>query len=90
MSTFLKQYVQYQKPQVNMLIALCLPLLGAVYNFGWRAAMFVFFSMFCCWLAEYLFTRREGKPASAAGPGYRRSAGPDLPAKCALLADRGW
>ncbi len=66
MSTFLKQYVQYQKPQVNMLIALCLPLLGAVYNFGWRAALFVFFSMFCCWLAEYLFTRREGKPASAA------------------------
>ncbi len=66
MSTFLKQYVQYQKPQVNMLIALCLPLLGAVYNFGWRSALFVFFSMFCCWLAEYLFTRREGKPASAA------------------------
>ncbi len=66
MSTFLKQYIQYQKPQISMLIALILPLTGAVYNFGWRSAIFVFFSMFCCWLAEYLFTRREGKPASAA------------------------
>lgn len=66
MSTFLKQFVQYQKPQINMLIALSLPLLGAVYNFGWRSAVYVFFTMFCCWLAEYLFTRREGKPASAA------------------------
>lgn len=66
MSTFLKQFVQYQKPQINMLTALSLPLAGAVYNFGWRAAVYVFFSMFCCWLTEYLFTRREGKPASAA------------------------
>lgn len=66
MPTFLKQYIQYQKPQINMLMALSLPLLGAVYNFGWRSAVYVFFSMFCCWLAEYLFTRREGKPASAA------------------------
>jgi len=66
MSKFLKQYIQYQKPQINMLTALSLPLAGAVYNFGWRAALYVFFSMFCCWLAEYLFTRREGKPASAA------------------------
>lgn len=66
MSQFLKQYVQYQKPQINMLAALSLPLAGAVYNFGWRSAIYVFFSMFCCWLAEYLFTRREGKPASAA------------------------
>lgn len=66
MSTFLKQYVQYQKPQINMLTALSLPLIGAVYNFGWRSAVYVLFSMFCCWLAEYLFTRREGKPASAA------------------------
>lgn len=66
MSTFLKQYVQYQKPQINMLTALSLPLIGAVYNFGWRSALYVLFSMFCCWLAEYLFTRREGKPASAA------------------------
>ena len=66
MTAFLKQYVQYQKPQISMLAALCLPLAGAVYNFGWRAAVYVFFSMFCCWLAEYLFTRREGKPASAA------------------------
>lgn len=49
-----------------MLTALSLPLIGAVYNFGWRAALYVFFTMFCCWLAEYLFTRREGKPASAA------------------------
>ena len=66
MSIFLKQYVQYQKPQINMLIALSLPLIGAVYNFGWRSALFVAFSMLCCWSAEYLFTRREGKPASAA------------------------
>lgn len=66
MSTFLKQYIQYQKPQISMLMALSLPLIGAVYNFGWRAALYVFFTMFCCWLAEYLFTRREGKPASAA------------------------
>lgn len=49
-----------------MLVALSLPLAGAVYNFGWRSAIYVFFSMFCCWLAEFLFTRREGKPASAA------------------------
>lgn len=49
-----------------MLIALSLPLIGAVYNFGWRAAVFVLFTAFCCWLAEYLFTRKEGKPASAA------------------------
>jgi Na+-transporting NADH:ubiquinone oxidoreductase subunit B len=66
MANFLKPYVLYQKPQVNMLLALSLPLIGAVYNFGWRSAVYVFFSMFCCWLAEYLFTRREGKPASAA------------------------
>jgi Na+-transporting NADH:ubiquinone oxidoreductase subunit B len=66
MSNFLKQYVQYQKPQINMLVALSLPLTGAVYNFGWRSALYVLFSMFCCWLAEYLFTRRENKPASAA------------------------
>ncbi|PKL42992.1 MAG: hypothetical protein CVV41_11345 [Candidatus Riflebacteria bacterium HGW-Riflebacteria-1] len=66
MANFLKQYVLYQKPQINMLLALCLPLIGAVYNFGWRAALYVMFSMFCCWLAEYLFTRREKKPASAA------------------------
>jgi len=65
MSNFLKQYVLYQKPQINMLIALSLPLTGAVYNFGWRSAVYVVFSMFCCWLAEYLFTRRENKPASA-------------------------
>ncbi len=65
MASFLKQYVSYQKPQVNMLIALSLPLIGAVYNFGWRSALYVVFSMFCCWLAEYLFTRRENKPASA-------------------------
>ncbi|MFZ5950075.1 MAG: RnfABCDGE type electron transport complex subunit D [Candidatus Rifleibacteriota bacterium] len=62
----LKQYVQYQKPQVNMLTALCLPLLGAIYNFGWRSAVFALWSMFCCWLTEYAFTRKEGKPASAA------------------------
>lgn len=62
----LKQYVQYQKPQVNMLIAMCFPLLGAIYNFGWRSAVYALFSMFCCWLAEYSFTRREKKPASAA------------------------
>ena len=49
-----------------MLTALSLPLLGAIYNFGWRAALCVFFSVFCCWLGEYLFTRKEGKPASAA------------------------
>ncbi|HNX75095.1 MAG TPA: RnfABCDGE type electron transport complex subunit D [Candidatus Rifleibacterium sp.] len=66
MATFLNQYVQYQKPQISMLAALSLPLAGAVYNFGWRSAVFVFFSMFCCWLTEYLFTRRTGKPASAA------------------------
>ncbi|MDN5279407.1 MAG: hypothetical protein PWR01_3372, partial [Clostridiales bacterium] len=66
MSSFLKQYVQYQKPQINMLIALCFPLLGAIYNFGWRAAAYTAVSMFTCWLAEYLFTRREKKPASAA------------------------
>ena len=65
MSNFLKQYVLYQKPQISMLIALSLPLTGAVYNFGWRSAVYVAFSMFCCWLAEYLFTRRENKPASA-------------------------
>lgn len=65
MANFLKQYVLYQKPQVNMLVALSLPLIGAVYNFGWRSALYVMFSMFCCWLAEYLFTRRENKPASA-------------------------
>ncbi|EKD82835.1 MAG: hypothetical protein ACD_39C01062G0002, partial [uncultured bacterium] len=66
MANFLNQYIQYQKPQINMLMALCLPLLGAVYNFGWRSALYVLFSMFCCWFAEYLFTRREKKPASAA------------------------
>ncbi|MBU1107659.1 MAG: RnfABCDGE type electron transport complex subunit D [Candidatus Riflebacteria bacterium] len=66
MANFLKQYIQYQKPQINMLLALCLPLAGAVYNFGWRSALYVLFSMFCCWFAEYLFTRRENKPASAA------------------------
>jgi Na+-transporting NADH:ubiquinone oxidoreductase subunit B len=49
-----------------MLAALSLPLSGAVYNFGWRSALYVFFSMFCCWAAEYAFTRRENKPASAA------------------------
>ncbi len=63
---FLKQYVQYQKPQVNMLIALCFPLAGAIYNFGWRSALYTAFSMFCCWIAEYAFTRKESKPASAA------------------------
>lgn len=66
LQNFLKPYVQYQKPQIAMLKALCLPLAGAVYNFGWRSAVFVAFAMFCCWLAEYLFTRQEGKPASAA------------------------
>jgi Na+-transporting NADH:ubiquinone oxidoreductase subunit B len=66
MSSFLKQYIQYQKPQVNMLKALCLPLAGAIYNFGWRALLFTLASMFFCWLAEYTFTRKEGKPASAA------------------------
>lgn len=66
LNSFLKQYIQYQKPQVNMLIALSFPLLAAVYNFGLRAAVFVFFTMFCCWLAEYIFTRKEKKPASAA------------------------
>lgn len=66
MSTFLKQYVQYQKPQINMLIALCFPLLGAIYNFGWRSAVYTATAMFCCWLAEYWFTRKDKKPASAA------------------------
>ena len=66
MSSFLKKYIQYQKPQVNMLIALCFPLLGAIYNFGWRAAVYTLVAMFSCWLAEYLFTRKENKPASAA------------------------
>ena len=66
MTNFFKQYVQYQKPQINMLIALCFPLLGAIYNFGWRSAVYAAFSMFCCWGTEYWFTRREGKPASAA------------------------
>ncbi len=66
MSINLKDYIQYQKPQVNMLKALTLPLIAAVYNFGWRAALCVSFSMFTCWLIEYLFTRRDKKPASAA------------------------
>ncbi|GAB4280454.1 MAG: RnfABCDGE type electron transport complex subunit D [Candidatus Rifleibacteriota bacterium] len=64
MSSFLKKYIQYQKPQVNMLIALSFPLLGAVYNFGWRSAVFVLVAMLCCWGAEYWFTSRENKPAS--------------------------
>ncbi len=66
MSITIKKYVQYQKPQILMLKALCLPLLAAIYNFGWRAALCVLFSVFCCWLAEYLFTRKDKKPASAA------------------------
>lgn len=66
MSSFLKNFIQYQKPQVNMLVALCFPLLGAIYNFGWRSAVYALVSMFSCWAAEYWFTRREKKPASAA------------------------
>jgi Na+-transporting NADH:ubiquinone oxidoreductase subunit B len=66
MNDFLKQYVQYQKPQISMLKALCLPLFAAIYNFGWRAAVFTLVAMFFCWLTEYMFTRRENKPASAA------------------------
>ncbi|RCK79551.1 MAG: Na(+)-translocating NADH-quinone reductase subunit B [Candidatus Ozemobacter sibiricus] len=62
----LKTYVQFQKPQADMLAALSLPLLGAIYNFGWRAALVVAFSMAVCWAVEYAFTRREGKPASTA------------------------
>ena len=63
---FLKKYIQYQKPQISMLKALTLPLLAGIYNFGWIAAVSVLFSMFCCWAAEYAFTRKENKPASAA------------------------
>ena len=62
----LKSYLQFQKPQVDMLAALSLPLLAAIYNFGWRAALVVALSMLVCWAVEYAFLRREGKPASTA------------------------
>ena len=62
----LKSYIQYQKPQIYMLYALSLPLVGGIYNFGWRSLLAVAVSCFACWATEYTFTKREKKPASAA------------------------
>ncbi len=62
----LKDFIQWQKPQVDILLALCLPLLAGVYTFGWRVALVTLFSMAVCWAVEYAFTRKEGKPASTA------------------------
>jgi Na+-transporting NADH:ubiquinone oxidoreductase subunit B len=63
----LKKFVQYQKPQADMLIALSLPLTAGVYNFGWRVLLVTVFSMLAAWAAEYAFTRLEGKPVTTAG-----------------------
>lgn len=60
----LSKYVQYQRPQVLMLHALVLPLLGSIYNFGWRSALVVLVAVFTCWFVEYLFTKQELKPAT--------------------------
>ncbi len=64
--TWLKPYLQYQKPQAKVLLAASLPLLGAIYNFGWRSLLMTLVCALACWAGEYAFTRREGKPASLA------------------------
>lgn len=61
-----KTYLQWQKPMAHVLTAAALPALAGVYNFGWRVAAVVVFSMAVCWFTEYLFTRKQGKPASMA------------------------
>lgn len=63
----LKPYLQYQKPQVDMLAALSLPLIAGVFQFGWRVLLSSLFAMLVSWITEYLFTRKEGKPATSAG-----------------------
>jgi len=63
----LKTYIQYQKPQVDMLTALSLPLLAGIHQFGWRVLLTCIFAMLVCWITEYVFTRKEGKPATTAG-----------------------
>jgi Na+-transporting NADH:ubiquinone oxidoreductase subunit B len=64
---FWKKYVQYQKPQADLLLATCLPLAAGVYNFGWRVLLCALIGMGTAWLAEYAFTRLDGKPVSTAG-----------------------
>ncbi len=62
----MKKLIQYQKPMANMLIALMPITLWAIYNFGWRALALVAICNLCCFLGEYAFTSREGKPVSMA------------------------
>lgn len=64
--SFLRPFIQYQKPQVYLLGTLSLPLLSGIYNFGWRVLVVTLTSMLVCWATEYAFTRRERRPASSA------------------------
>jgi len=59
-------WVKYQKPNVDVALALLPPALFGVYNFGWRALLVILVAQIFGFATEFAFVYRQKKPVTAA------------------------